>query len=210
MSWIIVLASLNVSAQFSLPEWVRGRGLAFYMTVAFGALTLGSAVWGKLGEILGLPIAHYIAAVGALGIIPLTRGWKLQSGAGLDFTPSSHWPAPVVVHEPDHARGPVLVTVDYHINPHDRDAFLSALSELGRERRRDGAYSWGIFEDLAERGSFKETFLVESWLEHLRQHQRVTNADRLVQDCISRFQIAGEPKVSHFVAAEAGTHRIRE
>jgi MFS family permease len=210
MSWIIVLASLNVSAQFSLPEWVRGRGLAFYMTVAFGALTLGSAVWGKVGEILGLPIAHYIAAVGALGIIPLTRGWKLQSGAGLDFTPSSHWPAPVVVHEPDHARGPVLVTVDYHINPHDRDAFLTALSELGRERRRDGAYSWGIFEDVAERGSFKETFLVESWLEHLRQHQRVTNADRLVQDCISRFQIAGEPKVSHFVAAEAGTHRIRE
>jgi hypothetical protein len=180
------------------------------MTVAFGALTLGSAVWGKVGEILGLPIAHYIAAVGALGIIPLTRGWKLQSGAGLDFTPSSHWPAPVVVHEPDHARGPVLVTVDYHINPHDRDAFLTALSELGRERRRDGAYSWGIFEDVAERGSFKETFLVESWLEHLRQHQRVTNADRLVQDCISRFQIAGEPKVSHFVAAEAGTHRIRE
>ena len=210
MSWIIVLASLNVSAQVSLPEWVRGRGLAFYMTLAFGALTLGSAVWGKLGELLGLPIAHYIAAVGALGIIPLTRRWKLQTGAGVDLTPSSHWPVPVVTHELDHARGPVLVTVDYRINPHDRDAFLAALSELGRERRRDGAYAWGIFEDVAERGSFRETFFVESWLEHLRQHQRVTNADRLVQDAISRFQVAGEPKVSHFIAAEVGKRRIRE
>jgi MFS family permease len=210
MSWIIVLASLNVSAQVSLPEWVRGRGLAFYMTLAFGALTLGSAVWGKLGELLGLPIAHFIAAAGALGVIPLTRRWKLQTGAGVDLTPSSHWPVPVVTHELDRARGPVLVTVDYRINPHDRDAFLAALSELGRERRRDGAYAWGIFEDVAERGSFRETFFVESWLEHLRQHQRVTNADRLVQDAISRFQVAGEPKVSHFIAAEVGKRRIRE
>ena len=112
--------------------------------------------------------------------------------------------------ELDHARGPVLVTVDYRINPHERDAFLAALSELGRERRRDGAYAWGIFEDVAERGCFRETFFVESWLEHLRQHQRVTNADRLVQDAISKFQISGEPKVSHFIAAETGTRRIRE
>jgi predicted MFS family arabinose efflux permease len=210
MSWIIVLATLNISAQVSLPEWVRGRGLAFYMTLAFGALTLGSAVWGKLGELLGLPIAHFIAAAGALGIIPMTRRWKLQIGAGLDLTPSSHWPVPVVAQELDHARGPVLVTVDYRINPHERDAFLAALSELGRERRRDGAYAWGIFEDVAERGCFRETFFVESWLEHLRQHQRVTNADRLVQDAISKFQISGEPKVSHFIAAETGTRRIRE
>lgn len=125
----------------------------------------------------------------------------------MDLTPSSHWPVPVVAHELDHARGPVLVTVDYRINPHDRDAFLAALSDLGRERRRDGAYAWGIFEDVTERGSFRETFFVESWLEHLRQHQRVTNADRLVQDAISRLQIAGEPKVSHFIAAETGKRR---
>jgi MFS family permease len=208
MSWIIVLASLNVSAQVSLPEWVRGRGLAFYMTLAFGALTLGSAVWGKLGELLGLPVAHYIAAVGALGIIPLTRRWKLQTGAGVDLTPSSHWPVPVVTRELDHARGPVLVTVDYRIKPHDRDAFLAALSELGRERRRDGAYAWGIFEDVAEPGFFRETFFVESWLEHLRQHQRVTKADRLVQDAIARLQISGAPKVSHFIAAETGQPRL--
>jgi hypothetical protein len=172
------------------------------MTVAFGALTLGSAVWGQVGEILGLPIAHFIAAIGALGIIPVTRGWKLQTGAGVDFTPSSHWPAPTVAHELDRARGPVLVTIDYRINPRDRDAFLAAVRELERERRRDGAYAWGIYEDVAEHGSFRETFLVESWLEHLRQHQRVTNADRVVQDSISGFQIEGEPKVSHFIAAE--------
>ncbi len=48
-----------------------------------------------------------------------------------------------------------------------------------------------------------ETFLVESWMEHLRQHERVTNADRLVQKAVERFQVVGEPKVTHFIAADS-------
>jgi hypothetical protein len=71
------------------------------------------------------------------------------------------------------------ISVEYRINPKDRNAFLSALYQLARQRRRDGAYRWGVFEDAAEEGRFVETFLVESWLEHLRQHERVTNAELL-------------------------------
>jgi hypothetical protein len=96
----------------------------------------------------------------------------------------------------------VLVTVDYRIDPKDRNAFLACMDELARERRRDGAYRWGIFEDAAEEGRFVETFVVASWLEHLRQHERVTNTDRLLQDAIARFHIAGTPKVTHLIAAE--------
>src|SRR5205085_8069491 len=50
-SWIAALASLNVSAQVALPEWVRGRGLAIFGTVLFGGMTLGSAVWGEVAGI---------------------------------------------------------------------------------------------------------------------------------------------------------------
>jgi MFS family permease len=203
--WITVLASLNVSAQVALPEWVRGRGLAFYMTVMFGAMTLGSALWGKAAGMIGLPLAHFVAAVGALAIVPLTRGWKLQTGVGIDLTPSLHWPAPIISREIDRDRGPVLVTVEYRITPTDRDTFLAALGRLSRERRRDGAYAWGLFEDAAEDGRFVETFLVQSWLEHLRQHERVTNADRVLQEAVARF--AAESKVSHLIAVEPGSVR---
>jgi quinol monooxygenase YgiN len=96
----------------------------------------------------------------------------------------------------------VLVTVEYRINPRDREAFLDALARLGRERRRDGAYSWRVFEDAADEGRLVETFLLESWLEHLRQHERVTNADRLAQEAVQHFQLSGGPKVTHFIAAE--------
>ena len=63
-SWIAALATLSVSAQVALPDWVRGRGLALYTTVFFGCLTLGSAAWGEVAALLGLPVAHFLAAAG--------------------------------------------------------------------------------------------------------------------------------------------------
>ncbi|HEY2529261.1 MAG TPA: MFS transporter [Xanthobacteraceae bacterium] len=203
VSWIAVLATLTISAQVSLPDWVRGRGLALYTTVFFGCLTVGSAIWGKLAGILGLPAAHFLAAAGVLAAIPLTWRWKLQADAGVDLTPSMHWPAPITSYPIQYDRGPVLVTVEYRIRPQDRREFLQVVEQLGRERRRDGAYRWGVFEDAADEGRFVENFLVVSWMEHLRQHERVTNADRLVQECVERFHLGDEPKVTHFIAASA-------
>jgi hypothetical protein len=202
LSWIVVLSSLNVSAQIALPEWVRGRGLAMSVTTYFGALSIGSAIWGQLAEMIGLPATHFAAAVGALAAIPLTWRWKLQTGAGVDLAPSMHWQAPIVVHEVELDRGPVLVTVEYRIDLRNREPFLATLENLGYERRRDGAYAWGTFEDAAEPGRMVEMFLVDSWLEHLRQHERVTNADRALQNIVYKFHTGGPPKVTHMIAAK--------
>ena len=209
ISWIATLSSLNVSAQFALPEWVRGRGLAIYVTMLFGAMALGSVVWGEVASTAGLPIAHYLAAAGALLAIPLTWRWKLQTGAGLDLTPSMHWPTPVVAEDLEERAGPVMVMVEYRIAVKDRHSFLVALERVAAERRRDGAYAWGVFEDAAEPGRFVETFLVESWLEHLRQHERVTKADRLLQERVHRLLLQPE-KVTHLISAEQGRNSTKE
>jgi MFS family permease len=201
VSWIAGVSTLNVSAQVALPEWVRGRGLALYVTVMFGGLTLGSAVWGELASIGGLPIALYAAAAGAVLTIPLTWRWKLQTGAEVDLTPSMHWPEPITTRNIEPDRGPVLVLVEYHVEPTRRDEFLRAIAPYARARRRDGAYDWALFEDPAQEGRYVETFLTDSWIEHLRLHHRVTNADRDIEQSVRRFQIGGEPKTTHLVAA---------
>ena len=204
VSWIAAIATINVSAQVALPDWVRGRGLAMYMTALFGSLTLGSAVWGQVAAMTNLSIAHLAAAAGVLVAIPLTWRWKLQTGEGLDLTPSTQWPAPILSQPVEGSDGPVLVTIEYHIaNDNDREPFLVAMDRLQRERLRDGAYRWGIFEDTAERGRFLETFLVESWLEHLRQHERVTNSDRALQQSIYGL-LEKQPTVTHFISADRG------
>jgi len=68
-------------------------------------------------------------------------GWKLQRGA-LDLSPSQHWNLPETREEIDNDRGPVLVKIEYRIDPKDSAAFVRALDELGFERRRDGAFAW--------------------------------------------------------------------
>jgi MFS family permease len=202
ISWIAVIATLNVSAQLALPAWVRGRGLAIFATVQFAGLAIGSAAWGRVAQATGLPAAHIIAAIGLVGLVPLLRRWRLQNGDGLDLAPSMHWPAPVLSNDIELDRGPVLVTVEYIISPNDRAAFVAAMHQLAGERRRDGAYDWGLYEDAAKEGAFVETFHVDSWLDHMRQHHRVTNADRVLQEAAHQYHAEGVPSVRHLITAQ--------
>jgi quinol monooxygenase YgiN len=148
-----------------------------------------------------VPVALFTAAAGALIILPLTSGRKLPSATGRDLSPSLAWPEPVSVPESEHDRGPVLVTVEYRVRPSDRTEFLQALRILSGERRRDGAYAWDVFEDVADVGRFLETWMLDSWVEHLRQHARTTREDQVTQSAVNRFHSGGQPKITHYIAA---------
>lgn len=205
VSWIAVISTLNVSAQTALPDWVRARGLSVFVTVFFGAMSAGSLLWGQVASALSIPAALLAAAAGAVAAVPLSLRWTLGQSETLDLAPSMHWPAPVVAAEVEPDRGPVMITVEYRVDPARAAEFAAAMQEVAQERRRDGAYGWGLFEDVAESGRYIEYFLVESWLEHLRQHERVTRADADVQARVRAYHVGpGEPKVRHYVAPEAG------
>jgi len=177
--------------------------LPIFVTVFFGSMSLGSLVWGQTASLLGIPHALLAAAAGALATMVLTRRFPLQAAAGLDLAPSMHWPPPLAADTVGHDRGPVMVTVQYRIDPTQRQGFHEAMQEVGRERRRDGAYAWGLFEDATQPGRYLEYFLVASWLEHLRQHERVTRADQDQQARARAFHLGPDaPQVEHFLAPD--------
>ena len=197
--WIGAVSSLSLSAQVALPEWVRGRGLAVHVTVMFGALSIGGLLWGELASATDVSTSLLIASAGAALSVPLVRKWKLQTGLGVDFTPAVHWPAPVTIHEVHGDRGPVLVTIEYRIDPANRTRFLQALFRLAPERRRDGAYGWKVFEDPAVEGRFVEIFQAESWREHLRHHSRITKTDQLHEDAVRWCMKGDAPRTTHLL-----------
>ncbi len=200
-SWIAVLSNLNVSAQMALPEWVRARGLSIFITVFFGAMTFGSVIWGQVAVLFGIPAALLAAAAGTVLGVVFSRPFKLEKSEALDLSPSMHWPEPVLARSVEPDRGPVMITVEYHIDPKNAPAFLATLALLADARRRDGAYAWGVFEDVAEPGRYLEYFLEDSWLEHLRHHERVSEADNALQEQVQSFQNGdAPPRVSHFLA----------
>ncbi len=208
-SWIIMMTTLFVSAQVALPDWVRGRGLAIFLSAYFGSMTLGSAVWGKFASLEGLSTTLYVAAAGAFVGMVVTMGQKLQTAAGLDLSPAMHWRRPVFAQLVDGDQGPVLVTLQYRIDPKDRAPFLALMQEKGLERKRDGAYAWNVFEDAGEVGRVVEVFLVQSMLELEHLRQRVTKFDQMVEAEAHRY-LTEPPKVTILVAPKRSRERRRK
>lgn len=200
-AWVIVLTGLYVSAQNVLPDWVRGRGLAVFLTALFGMMTVGSAAWGQIAGTIGLKQALLMAAAGIVAGIPISWPWKLQQGGAVDLSPSLHWRRPQAAQDIADGRGPVLVKIAYWIDPKDRERFLRAIDELGHERKRDGAFAWGVFEDMGEFGRFEEGYLIDSWIELMHLRERVTNEDRMLEDEISEM-LTRPPHIEFLVAAE--------
>ncbi|MBO6755124.1 MAG: MFS transporter [Roseibium sp.] len=202
-SWIAVLSSLNVSAQASLPEWVRARGLSIYLTLFFGSMSLGSVIWGQVASLAGIPVALVGAALLLLCVLALVRGTRLTSPQATDLSPSMHWPEPVVDDSLEADRGPVMILIDYEVKPEDQDGFLDAIRRFSQERRRDGAVDWHVFQDAENLTRWTESFTMTSWLEHLRQHDRVTRADAVLQAEVQKFHSGAEPpKVRHLIAPD--------
>ena len=198
-AWIGVLSSLQVAAQTSLPNWVRARGLAVFMSVFMGSMAIGSYLWGSVAEAYGLELAYWIA--GGLAVLSaiITRPWSIEGQDDLDLTPSMHWPE--VSSDIEHDRGPVLITIEYPVE--DTKSFLEYIYQLRSERLRDGAISWQVYEHSDEENLFIETFVVTSWIEHLRQHERVTHTDKEIQEKLTTtLQPNSKPKVNHYIAPD--------
>ena len=201
-AWISVMSSLQVAAQGSLPEWVRARGLSVFMMVFMSGMAGGSLLWGYVAGKFGLETSLMLSAVAMLLGILATWPYRIAGYEGLDFTPSMHWPLPMIDKEPQFDRGPVLVTLEYKIAANKLEEFRKLILKLKKVRRRDGAYFWELFQDTSQSEVYIECFMVESWLEHLRQHERIANSDRILQDGIDACMAPGaNKKISHYIAA---------
>ncbi len=206
-AWIVALTTLNGAAQAILPNWVRGRALAVYLTVFNGAMTAGSLCWGLVAQEIGVRMALVVGGVGLVVVGLILHRVKLPTGEA-DLVPSNHWPQPLTSDAVENDRGPVLILIEYHVQKAHQIAFLHAMARLSEERRRDGAYGWGITEDAADPEKLVEWFMVESWAEHLRQHKRVSKADADLQNETLRYHIGPErPVVRHFLAIDAARLR---
>jgi len=208
VSWMSLMSSFNISVQTIVPGWVRARVLAIYMLTFFGSMAVGSAVWGVIATHIGISPALLCAAATMIAGLGAAYFFPLRTSRALDLEPSLHWPEPTYVNEPHPKAGPILVTVDYQIDPARAEDFVDAMHEVKRILQRDGAVRWGLFANPAQPGHYTETFLVESWAEHMRQHARVTGEDRRAQDRSRSFHIgSAPPAVTHLVAQSLSKRR---
>ena len=202
-AWVIFISLINALVQNLAPDWVRARVLAIFILVYQGSYALGTAAWGAVAQRSGVRTALVYAGVGTIATAAIALFAQLPDSTA-DLSPWNHWRMPVVIGEvgADVEKGPVLVTIEYAVIPKRTAEFVDAMHEYGRMRRRDGAYRWAIFRDTEVGDRYLEIFLVNSWAEHLRQHERQTQADRELEGRIYSY-LSGEPVVRHLIDAAA-------
>jgi len=198
-AWVIFISLINALVQNLAPDWVRARVLAIFILVYQGCYALGTAAWGAVAQRSGVGTALVYAGFGTIATAAIALVAQLPDSTA-DLSPWNHWRMPIVVGEvgADVDKGPVLVTVAYSVIPKRTAEFVDAMHEYGRIRRRDGAYQWAVFRDTEVADRYLEIFFVNSWAEHLRQHERQTQADRELEGRISSC-LSEEPTVRHLI-----------
>src|SRR5438309_19103 len=193
VAWVSVLASLSAGTQSTAPAWVRARSVSMNLIATQASLALGSALWGALAAATGTRIA-LAASAGFMAVLyALNRRVRVEMGTEADVTPRPQLPDLAIAVEPLPDDGPVLIQLEYRIDPEHREAFLRDIQAVEPMRRRNGAASWRVYRDLGEEGRFVERFVIASWAEYVRLRTRMTMADRRRAARVQQFQRSGVP-----------------
>ena len=193
VAWVSVLASLSAGTQSTAPAWVRARSVSMNLIATQASLALGSALWGALAAATGTRIA-LAASAGFMAVLyALNRRVRVEMGTEADVTPRPQLPDLAIAVEPLPDDGPVLIQLEYRIDPEHREAFLRDIQAVEPMRRRNGAARWRVYRDLGEEGRFVERFVIASWAEYIRLRTRMTMADRRHEERVQQFQRSGVP-----------------
>jgi MFS family permease len=204
VAWVTVFASLATGTQSTAPAWVRARAVAMNILAVQASLAIGSALWGALASAVGTNIALGASAALMVVLHLLNRSVRVAMGSEADVTPGVQLPDMAIAVEPLPDDGPVLIQIEYQIEPQNRKPFLRAIHAVEPIRRRNGATSWRVFRDLAEDGRFVERYIIASWAEYIRLRSRMTMGDRKLQEHAQRFQRPGAPiRVSRLIGLNA-------
>lgn len=203
-NWVIIPTNFNIATQLAVPGWVKGRAMSMYSAVLYGSFALGGIIFGKIARHVGPRMALAYAGMSVLAGTVFIIWFRLVPKGKEDFTPSKHWPEPIVAAEPEREEGPVMVTVEYRVDPERATEFSNVMHKLRLQRLRGGAHHWGVYNAAATPGRFIETFIVRSWVDHLRQHDRMTKADAMIEEQARSYHLDSEPPlVSHWLHAPA-------
>jgi len=195
--WVLALSTFNATVQLSAPRWVVGRALSLYQMATFGGMAAGSWAWGYATLHLGPAQALLLSALALLAGGAIGLRYVLPPLTALNLDPLSRWREPKVAVDIEPRSGPVIVTIEWLIREEDVVEFLKAMAERKRIRRRDGARHWTLLRDLTDPELWVERYDSPTWVEYVRQAQRVTQADAEISDRVRALHKGPNPPVVH-------------
>ncbi len=203
-SWVLALSLFNVTVQLSSPRWVVGRALAMYQMATFGGMAAGSWIWGATAEVFGTHGALLASGVFLLLGAVVGKQFEMPEFGTIDLDPLNSFIEPPLELNLRGRSGPILVMIDYQIDPADIPVFLATMTERRRTRRRDGARHWALLRDLEHPDQWTESYHLATWDDYRRHNARRTNADGIVSDQLLRLHRgAAPPQIHHMIERQS-------
>jgi predicted MFS family arabinose efflux permease len=209
--WLLSLTQFNVSLQLFAPRWVSGRAVATFQSVCAAGLAGGAWLWGHIAQAIGVQNALLCAAAWMM-LVPLLC-WllpiaRIDPTETLAITPSGD---PVVLLDITGRSGPIVLEIDYSVDPQNARKFYHLIRQIQRRRERDGAYDVSIARDLENPTHWIERFQYPTWHDYLRSRDRATVADRSMREEVQALQRSPEfPRAQRFLERPFGSVRWRD
>ncbi|WP_243652341.1 MFS transporter [Novosphingobium sp. PhB165] len=184
---ILTIAMLNVTVQLSAPRWVTARALSLFSSAITAGIGIGAWCWGQFAQQQGVAHAMLasglaVAATALLGfILPIAR----DTASGTSEMPLGH--EPEVGMALTLRSGPVVIEVDYDVDPDQAREFYATMMKMQSMRKRNGGFAWSIARDIANPSLWTERYHCPTWGDYLRLRDRFTEADYEIQAAADAF-----------------------
>lgn len=206
--WMIGIAIFNIGVQTVSPRWVTGRALASFQTASSGGIAIGSWLWGYVATETDVGTALLVAS-GFTVLVVIVGRWLPIS----EFSPAGELVSredPEIALEITDRSGPVVIEVEYCVPADKAREFYGVMLQMQLSRQRTGAYGWSIARDLSNPELWTERYHCPTWLDYLRQRNRLTRAEVELHERSQSFQSGVQLKVKRMLERPFGSVRWRE
>jgi MFS family permease len=191
---IMTIALFNIAVQLAAPRWVTARALSLFSSALTGGIAIGAVIWGMVANSWSVEVAVVASGLLMLGMPLLSRIIPLPEASDVGVEPVAIGAQPEVALALTMRSGPIVVEVDYRVDPDQARDFYGAMLKVQRSRLRGGAFDWSISRDVADPTLWTERYQCPTWGDYLRLRDRVSQADLDAQAAADVFVLPGARK----------------
>lgn len=208
--WMQLLTQYNIVIQTQAPRWITGRALASYQAATAGGIAMGAWIWGSVAQHLGTGWGIAASGIAMLLVTAIGRKLRIADPGAVSETEVKQMADPDEILGLTGRSGPILIEIDYSVDPDQARQFYELMQNVGQFRRRNGAYQWSLARDVGDGSAWVERFSCPTWHDYLRQRDRMTARDRLVHELALEVTRTGQvERVRRFLERPTGSVRWR-
>ncbi|MEZ5737254.1 MAG: MFS transporter [Novosphingobium sp.] len=189
---ILTIALLNVTVQLSAPRWVTARALSLFSSAITAGIGFGAWAWGSFASHYGVALALIASGIACALTALLGFPFRLpgEEEENNDLVDIGHEPQvamPLTLRS-----GPIVVEVEYDVDPAKAREFYDVMMKMQRVRKRLGGFDWSIARDVADPAIWTERYHCPTWGDYLRMRDRYSQTDFDVQELADSYNRTGQ------------------